>query len=239
VVFFLKVGYTVKFIEKEYAGHRSTMFIVTGIAEVLFISLFVFQKIGPFDFWWWFAINICILISLVIFFDREFLPLLVLDVREKTIEKILYGIIASILLYAVFFIGNILSRSIFSSAGSGITAIYLLRDGNSLWKIIPLMVFTIGPGEELLWRGYIQRQFSYILGRRNGYFIVVLLYSIFHIGSANYMLITAAFIGGLFWGWLYVWKNTLLLNVTSHVFWDVAVFIVFPLNSWFPTGAAG
>ncbi len=220
-----------KFRDATGTGHGATLFLVTGIAEALFTGLFGFQKIGPFDFWWWFAVNICILISLILCLEKNFLPAIIRGARKKTIEKILYGALAAASLYAVFFAGNILSRRLFLSAGSGIAAIYLLRNRSSLWKIIPLMVFIIGPGEELLWRGYIQRQYSYMLGKPAGYFTSVLLYTIFHAGSANYMLVIAAFVGGMFWGWLYLWKNALLLNVTSHILWDVAVFIIFPLSS--------
>jgi membrane protease YdiL (CAAX protease family) len=212
-------------------SRNTSLFLITGIAGCLFVCLFAFRRIGAIDFWWWFSANICILIGFVVLFDREFLPQLVQDIRERTIEKILYGTAAAGFLYALFFAGNILIRSIFPFAGFRVSAIYLLKEGASLWKMVPLMVLVIGPGEELFWRGYVQRRFSQYAGRWNGWFVSVLIYTGIHAGSANYILMSAAFVAGLFWGWLYTWKKSILLNLTSHVLWDIAVFLVFPFTA--------
>jgi membrane protease YdiL (CAAX protease family) len=44
------------------------------------------------------------------------------------------------------------------------------------------------------------------------------------------MLILAALIAGLFWGFMYYRYRSLLANVVSHTVWDVAVFLVFPFS---------
>lgn len=43
------------------------------------------------------------------------------------------------------------------------------------------------------------------------------------------MLILAAGLCGLFWGFLYVQNGSILLNIVSHTVWDVAIFLLFPV----------
>lgn len=206
------------------------LFLITSLAMAGFFFLFKFRNIGPLDFWWWFAAIILILLSLVLLSDREFLNKVTTDVRKNAVKKILYGSFSAVSLYFIFFIGSLLSRLIFTFADLRITEIYGMKTGQSLWKIVPLLVLIIGPGEELFWRGFLQRRYTQSYGRVTGYIVSIALYTLIHAGSGNKMLILAACAGGLFWGWLYMWKNSILLNMTSHILWDIAVFILFPFT---------
>jgi len=91
------------------------------------------------------------------------------------------------------------------------------------------MTFIIGPGEELFWRGFLQRRFQIEKGPFQGFLLATLLYTGVHIGSGNVMLVLAAGICGLFWGFLYLRTGSLLLNVVSHTAWDMAIFLFFPM----------
>jgi membrane protease YdiL (CAAX protease family) len=206
------------------------LFVVTSLAIAGFFFLFKRRYIGFIDFWWWFAALILTLMTLAILSDRETLKKLLDDVRKDVAIKILYGTLSAVILYFIFFTGNLLSRLVITSAGLKISEIYEMRTGTSLLKIILLLVFIIGPGEELFWRGYLQRRYSQRFGRAAGYIISIVLYTLIHTGSGNKMLILSACVGGLFWGWMYMWKNSILLNVTSHALWDLAVFILFPFT---------
>jgi hypothetical protein len=42
------------------------------------------------------------------------------------------------------------------------------------------------------------------------------------------MLILAAAVCGVFWGWLYLRFRSPLLNVVSHAVWDLLVFVILP-----------
>ena len=44
------------------------------------------------------------------------------------------------------------------------------------------------------------------------------------------MLLLAALVCGVFWGWLYIRFDSILLNAVSHTAWDVAVFLIFPFS---------
>ena len=51
-----------------------------------------------------------------------------------------------------------------------------------------------------------------------------------YLASGNIMLLLAAGVCGLFWGFLYLRTGSILLNVISHTVWDVAIFLIFPVS---------
>ena len=218
----------------QYAESRrkETLLLIalsTGMAASFFL-LFLIKNRGPLDFWWWFTIIISMFLLLATLFDQDFLPSLVKDVKDKTARKLLYGMLSAAALYAVFYTGDIIARSILPFAESGIRDVYQFREGLSLWRISILIALVIGPGEELLWRGFIQKHYSRKLGPGAGYTIAVMLYTLVHIGSRNPVLIGSACLTGLYWGFWYRRTNSLMLNMASHALWDIAVFIVFPFH---------
>ena len=89
------------------------------------------------------------------------------------------------------------------------------------------MAFVIGPGEEIFWRGYVQRTLAKRSASR-GLVLSVAAYGLVHLASGSVTLIGAALVCGLFWGWLYQRFESIWLNVLSHVLWDIAVFLVWP-----------
>jgi hypothetical protein len=48
--------------------------------------------------------------------------------------------------------------------------------------------------------------------------------------SGNPVLVLAALVCGLWWGYQYLRFNSLLSNVISHLFWDLLVFIILPFG---------
>jgi len=207
---------------------RSLLLAMLAIA--LFTPMFVLHAAGPADFWWWMSGNLIILISLSFLFDRSYLPSLKSNITSNALKKTGIGLLSAAFLYLVFFVGNFLSREWFEFAGSGIENVYDFRGGASTIRIALLMILVIGPGEELFWRGYLQRQFSAQWGRYNGLLISLLVYTGVHVFTGNIMLILAAFICGLFWGWLYLKYQSMVINVISHTIWDVVVFLLLPFN---------
>ncbi|KKK91976.1 hypothetical protein LCGC14_2707550 [marine sediment metagenome] len=202
---------------------------ITLIAGVLFTPLFMTQGIGRFDFWWWMSTNLTILLVLVTIFDRHWWSEIRIDIKHQTLWKVGFGILSALFLYIVFYAGNIVSRQIFSFAKSGIENVYAFKSGVSPFRIAVLMVLLIGPGEELFWRGFLQRRLQMEQGRWRGFIIATSIYTLVHLASGNAMLILAAGLCGLFWGFLYVQKGSILLNIVSHTVWDVAIFLLFPV----------
>jgi membrane protease YdiL (CAAX protease family) len=205
--------------------------IITALAVLMFSPMFVIHELGAFDFWWWMTTNLLILLTIAFFTDWEYLYILRKDSSEKVLKKIGTGLLSALFLYILFFIGNYLSRRWFDFAGSGIEHVYAFKGDATGIRIALLMIFVIGPGEELFWRGYLQRKISAKSGKWTGLVIALVLYTGVHIFTGNFMLILAALICGLFWGWLYLKYNSMLINVISHTVWDIVVFLALPFNS--------
>jgi hypothetical protein len=207
---------------------RRALLVLAALASVAFIPLFVTRGIGAFDFWWWMTLNNVVLLALAVTLDRGFVPALREDVRTRPVAKIGWGLASAALLYGVFFVGNLLSRQVLPQAGGDIEAVYGFRGGASALRIGLLMLFVFGPGEELFWRGVLQRGAAPFVGARLAFVLATALYAGVHIGSLNVMLVVAALVCGAFWGALYEWRRSLLVNVVSHTVWDIAVFLVWP-----------
>ncbi len=207
-----------------------TIFI-TVLAVLMFSPMFVMRQFGPIDFWWWMTINLSVLLTLALVTDWEYYYLLAKDFSKDVWKKIGIGLLSALFLYLVFFIGNYLSRKWFDFASPGIEGVYSFKGDAAGIRIAILMLLVIGPGEELFWRGYLQRKFSMKTGKWTGMVIALLLYTGVHIFTGNIMLILAAFICGLFWSWMYLRYGSMLINVVSHTTWDIVVFLVLPFSA--------
>src|SRR6056297_309137 len=216
--------------QRKGTNHNPVFFIILALAIIMFTPMFIFRSFGVFDFWWWMTGNLVVLISLGYFNDKTFKKELSEDFRRKIMRKLAFGLISAAILYAVFFIGNSLVRWLFDFAGKDISHVYGFKGEAENLRIGLLMLIVIGPGEELLWRGYIQGTFSASLGKAKGFIVGVLLYTLIHVATGNLILILAALVGGLFWGWMYMKYRSMLMNIVSHIVWDIAIFLVFPLN---------
>lgn len=209
---------------------RNALFI-TLLAVALFSPMFVLHAAGPMDFWWWMSGNLIILIALSFVADRSYLAILRHDLATKTLAKTGIGLLSAAFLYLLFFAGNYLSRRWFDFAGTGIENVYDFKGNAPAIRIAALMILIIGPGEEIFWRGYLQRQFANRWGKWPGLIVSLVIYTGVHVLTGNFMLIMAALICGLFWGWLYMKHESMLINVISHTVWDITVFLVLPFNA--------
>ena len=203
--------------------------IITLLAIVLFVPLFITRGVGKLDFWWWMSLNITCLTAIAATLDLGWRHALTNDLKKQTFQKIGIGILSALGLYVVFYLGNMASRLIFPFAANNIENVYAFKVGASPIRIALLMAFIIGPGEELFWRGFLQRRFQMERGPFQGFLLATLLYTGVHIASGNMMLVLAAGVCGLFWGFLYLRTGSLLLNIISHTVWDMAIFLFFPM----------
>ena len=200
------------------------------LAIILFILLFLLSG-DKINFWHFLSVNNVILCSLVFFFDRKYLSSIKEDVSDNIIQKILIGTGSAVVLYVIFYIGNFLSPYIIPGAGEQISTIYDFKRDQSHLMIILLVVFITGPGEEIFWRGFVQRHF-YGYFQKNGlilgYVLATAIYGAVHVTSFNIMLVLAALVCGGFWGLLYLWKKSIIINIISHTVWVLLAFIFFP-----------
>jgi len=209
----------------------SQLWLITLFASVLFVVMFIYKQIGGFDFWYWMSSNLLVLLTLVFAFDRSNGAAIRRDLGERVTRKILIGMVAAVALFAVFYAGNILIRLIFDRAGEGIQNVYAFKQEAAPIRIGLLMLLVIGPGEELFWRGYLQRRLGMKYGKMTGFVLATALYTAVHFATGNMVLVLAAFICGVFWGWLYMRYKSMIINVVSHTVWDIGVFLLLPFSS--------
>ncbi len=199
-----------------------------ALAAILFIALFRLRRLGPLDFWTWLALNIVIVVALGFLIDNGYAQRLRQDLRSGLLRKAALGVASAAALYAVFAVGRVAALRIFPFAEAGIGSVYALRTGVPVLRIVLLIGLVIGPGEELFWRGFFQERTGATTSRAYGFALTALLYTAVHLASGNIMLVLAAAVCGVFWGWLYQRFRSPVLNVVSHTLWDLLVFVVFP-----------
>ena len=191
------------------------------VASILWYLLFV---VKPMNFWLEMSLSISTLVLMAFIFNKNTFKL-----GKLTKRYIVIGISSAIALYIIFYLGNIVSGFIFPFKDSQVLSVYSNRSSGNLIWIGLLLLFIIGPGEEIYWRGFIQNTLSQKMGETKGYVISVLLYAGVHIITGNVMLVIAALVCGVFWGWLYKKEKSLLPVIISHAIWDLTVFVIFPL----------
>lgn len=191
------------------------------ISAVLWFVIFVLK---PFNFWALMGVSISLLAGTALITEKN-----LISFRDIKLRHILIGIISAILLYFVFYAGNIISGYLFPFKDAQISSVYSNRaQGNSLF-IGVLLLFVIGPGEEIYWRGFIQNNLAKRLGENKGYIFATLIYAGVHIITFNFMLVIAALVCGIYWGWIYKKEKSLVPIIISHAIWDFTVFVLFPL----------
>lgn len=198
-----------------------TIFLATVLWTVMFSPL----TAPHVNFWWMMTASACTLSILSTLFRPDWWKRLSLDTTN-----ILLGIVIAIALWCVFWIGDKLSQLLFDFARSQVDTIYGMKEGESPWLLTALMLFLIGPAEEIFWRGYVQQTFSERWSPNVGFIVTTLIYGLVHAGSCNFMLTMAAMVAGFVWGLLYrLYPNRFGAIILSHALWDVAVFIWFPI----------
>lgn len=195
---------------------------------VIFSVLFGTGRLGPLDFWWGLTLAVSLPAALAFAVDRGYAGRLGGDFAEGFARKAGLGLASAAGLYGVFAVGRAVSLKIFPFAGTGIDSVYALKSGAGTLRIVLLLVLVIGPGEEILWRGFLQENLQKRLGRLAGFAVTTAFYTAVHVASGNAMLVLAAAVCGVFWGWLYLVYRSPLLNAISHTLWDLLVFVLFP-----------
>ena len=205
-------------------------------AAVLLAAAFWFYMFSPWtqgrpNFWLVMSFAAVALSSLCLAFtpDRKALFRV-----EKPLLQICLGIIIALALWGIFWIGDKLSALLFDFARAEVDSVYAMKTGLPQWGIALLLVFLIGPAEELFWRGYVQRTLAAALPSKRAadlaLVITVVIYSLVHIWSFNFMLVMAAMVAGAVWGLIYRLKPEFLpALVISHALWDALVFVIIPI----------
>ena len=195
------------------------------VAFVLWTVMFSPWTAPHVNFWWMMTASACVLSMIATLFNPGWWK------RVKlTPTNILLGIAIAAALWGIFWIGDKLSQMMFDFARPQVDTIYGMKDGESPWLLTFLMLFLIGPAEEIYWRGYVQQNLSERWNPNVGVIVTTAIYALVHAGSFNFMLTMAALVAGAAWGILYrFFPERFSAIIISHALWDVAVFIWFPI----------
>lgn len=195
------------------------------IAAILWFFMFSPLTSHYFNFWYAMTFSAIILVIMSLLMAKGFTKQLSFSLKD-----ILIGIASAILLWGIFYLGDFFSNLLFDFARPQVSNIYAMKSNSNLIYISLMLVFLIGPAEEIFWRGYIQHTLSNQYGSVTALIATTIIYALVHIWSFNFMLIMAALVCGLFWGILYLYNKKLTTLVISHAIWDVAVFVLFPIQ---------
>lgn len=173
-------------------------------------------------FWYLMTASILFLISYSILHED-------MDHRASFLTYISTGLFTGFLLYGVFWLGSFILHLLDLSVVNHINSLYHRYSPNNLWQYLVLILIVV-PGEEIFWRGFIQKRLMNILTPRTSIIVAALLYASVQLYAGFFILPFAALIAGLFWGFLYEWKQSLPLVIVSHLVFDLLLFVVHPLN---------
>ncbi len=186
---------------------------------------FLIFGIKAVNFWYGMAIAASTLTLLS--FMVNGIPLKRADFNYKSI---FIAIVATFILYLLFYLGNELAKLLFPFAEKQVTHIYDIKNEANYYAILFILLFITSPCEELFWRGYLQSFTVQKFGIYKGNFLSAFLYGAVHLFSLNLMLFLAAFVAGLFWSFLYSYTRNLFVCILSHCLWTVSIFLLFPIQ---------
>lgn len=98
---------------------------------------------------------------------------------------------------------------------------YLMRD-------FAYMVFFVGLGEELLFRGLVQRDMANLLGWKWGLIVTSLMFGIMHLTWRSIPELGFTFLAGLILGYLYYRTRSLTAPIIAHGVGNVVLVAVMP-----------
>lgn len=200
-------------------------FLPIAVAALLWFLMFNPWIAMPVDFWTMMTISGCILLTLAITIDRSWLA----DISISW-GGLLLGIGLALALWGVFWVGDKVATWMFPFARPQVDTIYGMKESQSEWIIGLLLLFVIGPAEEIFWRGFVQRGIAMRSTANMAFIVTLLIYGLVHIWKFNFMLVMAALVCGFVWGIAYrLWPKQLFALIVSHAVWDTLVFVVWPI----------
>jgi len=149
-----------------------------------------------------------------------------LDIRFRDAVT---GILSAILLYGIFFLVYLIVSGWFPALHRQVTSVYSTAAGRSSCLTAIVLLFWLGPAEEIFWRFFIQHRIRSRIGACDSLLITALLYSAVHLPSGNLMLVAAAVFCGVYWGLIYLYTRSIWAVIISHAVWDVVIFVAAPL----------
>ncbi|MEH7308379.1 CPBP family intramembrane glutamic endopeptidase [Neobacillus drentensis] len=192
------------------------------IGLILAHGLLFFSFHDKAIFWYIFTGSVLVLIAYAMFQEE-------VDDDASFIHYIFLGAISGLVLYLVFWLGIRGMKILHLPYDTSLKNLYNWFAPTLFWQYLAL-VLVAAPGEELFWRGFIQKRLNKKFKPGLSILTASLLYASAHIYSGSFLLVLAAYLSGLFWGYLYLWKKSMPLVIVSHIIFDLMLFIILPLH---------
>lgn len=190
----------------------------------IFLWPLVFIIFAPIFLYVMTIVTLFLGISAILLFKKDLYPLFNKNAQKITLSSIFISLTASLILYAIFYIGGEISYQF--GIGYLVLNIYnMLLSVNKIGLGIALII--IGIMEEMYWRGFLQNIFI-DNNVSHPWVLSTIYYSIVHIATFNYILVIAAFIVGLITGYI-AYKFGLMYSILTHVVWLEIVIVLFPV----------
>jgi membrane protease YdiL (CAAX protease family) len=195
-------------------------------AFVLWFVMFSPLTAGNLNFWLTMSLSAVVLTVMALAMrGRQIIGSLHFSWRDLAL-----GVGSAAVLWGVFWLGNYFSNLLFDFAQGQVAGVYAMKTGENQLVIALLLLFVIGPAEEIFWHGLVQSELTKKIPSPWVIVVTTLIYSLVHLPSLNFLLIMAAFVCGLFWSAIYYYNRNLLTVIVSHALWDVSVFVLFPIS---------
>ena len=177
------------------------------------------------NFWIKLAVSAALLASASGYFTREEIP----DLLRMRVIDLPVGLASAAILYAVFFVGNMVLIDLLPSAQAGIKAVYAPKSALPSRAAGALLLCLTALAEEVFWRGFVQRIVVRKTGIALGIALGVLFYAGVHAWSLNVPLILAAVVAGAVWAVQFQLTKSLPSVIVSHAVWSVSIFLLLPV----------
>jgi membrane protease YdiL (CAAX protease family) len=136
--------------------------------------------------------------------------------RRHALADVGVGLASGVVLYAVFWVGEQVLVVILPRLAVEVGDLYSVRGRTRSW-VVPLVLAVAAPGEELFFRGLVQRQ--------AGVAVALVVYGAVHLWERKVILVLAAVLGGVWWGLLLTWTGGLIAPVASHLLWCLMILV--------------
>jgi uncharacterized protein len=194
--------------------------LITGLIISHALMYFTFHDRAIF--WYIFTGSLLVLITYAMFQEA-------VEDEASFFKYISIGILSGLILYLIFWLGVQAFDLLNLPFENSIKKLYRWFAPALFWQYLAL-ILVAAPGEELFWRGFVQKRLLRYFGPLKSILIAALLYASVHIYSGTFILMLAAFLSGLIWGALYLWKKSMPLVIVSHIVFDIMIFIILPLK---------
>ena len=172
-------------------------------------------------FWYIYTASMACLLTLTFRLERPHN-----DFKLK--DTLVIGFLSGILMYMITWTASKVLPAVHPPLQDQLEDLYILLSPTETWQYFVLILLII-PGEEIFWRGLIEKRLLTHIKAVPAVLLSTLLYAFPLIFSGNLLLVLAGIGGGLLWGVIYAWKRSLTLVIISHLLFDLMLLAAFPL----------